>query len=67
MRYTTSGHHLGRDAILAFRLGCSCGNDQEARLSANGLEKCQDVNTGESLDLLRAVSLGLRLRNRPCL
>jgi hypothetical protein len=29
MRYTTFGHHLDPDAILEFRLGYSCGNDQE--------------------------------------
>lgn len=32
-RYTTSGHHLVPDAILVFRLGYSCGNDQEGPLS----------------------------------
>jgi hypothetical protein len=28
-----SERHLDHDAILEFRLGCSCGNDQEGRLS----------------------------------
>lgn len=32
-RYTTFGHHLVPDAILVFRLGYSCGNDQEGPLS----------------------------------
>lgn len=32
--YTTCGHHLDPDAILVFRLGYSCGNDQEGPLSA---------------------------------
>lgn len=28
-----SERHLDHDAILEFRLGCNCGNDQEGRLS----------------------------------
>lgn len=35
-RYTAFGHHLDPDAILAFRLGYNCGNDQEGRPSGNG-------------------------------
>jgi hypothetical protein len=38
MRYTAFGHHLDPDAILVFRLGYSCGNDQEGPLSAKNVE-----------------------------